>query len=412
MADNFHETDVLVAGAGAAGLCAALAMARQGRRVTLVGRIDARLAGRTVALFEGSLRLLARFGIEEPAGCRIAGIRIIDDTGALLAAPDVSFEAREIGLDRLGINVPNDTLVDALAAAIRKSPDIIFMEGAIAAYDFDTGLARARLTTGEELGAALVIATDGRRSPAREAANIPVTTWTYPQTALTIFLAHDGRHRNFSTEFLTRSGPFTLVPLDGTLREPHRSSLVWLVSPEDARELLALAREKIAHKIEQQSHRLLGRMRMDGDIGSFPMTGLTARRLTGPRLALAGEAAHVFPPIAAQGLNLSIRDVATLAECLERVNLRGAHRLEAALARYEHLRRGDVGLRTLGVHMMDRLLLADLLPIEFMRNAGLAALRAIGPLRRAMMREGILAGVSDAEDWSAPGLTLSGRATR
>jgi 2-octaprenyl-6-methoxyphenol hydroxylase len=405
MADNFHETDVLVAGAGAAGLCAALAMARQGRRVTLVGRIDARLAGRTVALFEGSLRLLARFGIEEPAGCRIAGIRIIDDTGALLAAPDVTFEAREIGLDRLGINVPNDTLVDALAAAVRKSPDIIFIEGAIAAYDFDSGLARARLTTGEELGAALVIATDGRGSPAREAANIPVTTWAYPQTALTIFLAHDGAHRNFSTEFLTRSGPFTLVPLEGTVTEPHRSSLVWLVSPEDAQELAGLPTERLARRVEQQSHRLLGRMRIDGNIGSFPMTGLTARRLTVPGLALAGEAAHVFPPIAAQGLNLSIRDVATLAECLERVNLRAAHRLEAALARYEHLRRGDVGLRTLGVHMMDRLLLAHLLPVDFMRNAGLAALRAIGPLRRAIMREGILAGVSDAEDRSAPGLT-------
>jgi 2-octaprenyl-6-methoxyphenol hydroxylase len=146
-------------------------------------------------------------------------------------------------------------------------------------------------------------------------------------------------------------------------------------------------------------------MRIDGKIGSFPMTGLTARRLTAPRLALAGEAAHVFPPIAAQGLNLSIRDVATLTECLERVNLRAAHRLEAALGRYERLRRGDVGLRTLGVHMMDRLLLADLLPVDFMRNAGLAALRAIGPLRRAIMREGILAGVSDAEDRSAPGLT-------
>src|SRR5438270_13479618 len=353
MSQGSLETDVLVAGAGAAGLCAALAMARQGRRVTLVGRIEARLAGRSVALFEGSLRLLARFGIEEPAGCRIAGIRIIDDTGALLAAPEVSFEARQIGLDRLGINVPNDTLVNALAAAVRETPDITFLEGEIAAYDFDVGLARARLTTGEELGAALVIATDGRRSPAREAANIPVTTWTYPQTALTIFLAHDGAHRNFSTEFLTRSGPFTLVPLDGTLREPHRSSLVWLVSPEDARELLALAREKIAHKIEQQSHRLLGRIRMDGDIGSFPMTGLTARRLTAPRLALAGEAAHVFPPIAAQGLNLSMRDVATLADCLADVNLRASHRLDAALARYQHLRPGDIGLRTIGVHMID-----------------------------------------------------------
>jgi 2-octaprenyl-6-methoxyphenol hydroxylase len=394
-------TDILVAGAGAAGLCAALAMARQGRRVTLVGRADARLAGRTVALFEGSLRLLARFGVAPPQGSPIAGIHIVDDTGALLAAPDVIFEARDIGLERLGINVANDVLVEVLVDAVRREPAITFIEGAIAAYDFETDAVRAQLATGETLVSLLAIATDGRRSAAREAANIPVSTWTYPQTALTVFLAHDGAHRNFSTEFLTRSGPFTLVPLAETENEPHRSSLVWLVSPEDARELLALAHEKLARKIEQHSHRILGRMRIDGEVGSFPMTGLTARRLIAARLALAGEAAHVFPPIAAQGLNLSIRDVATLADCLEGVNLRVSHRLDAALARYQHLRRGDVGLRTLGVHMMDRLLLADVLPVDFMRNAGLAALRAIGPLRRALMREGILAGISDAEDQAA-----------
>ena len=388
------ESDVLVAGAGAAGFCAALAMAQQGRRVTLVGRTDARLPGRTVALFEGSLRLLARFGVA-PMGCPIAGIRIIDDTGALLAAPDVTFEARDIGLERLGINVANDALVDALLDAVRREPAITFIEGAIAAYDFAPDRVHARLAIGEMISAPLIIATDGRRSAAREAANIPVETWAYPQTALTMFLAHDGAHRNFSTEFLTRSGPFTLVPLDGSGNEPHRSSLVWLVSPEDARDLLAMPRERLARKVEQHAHRILGRMRIDGEIGSFPMTGLTARRLTAPRLALAGEAAHVFPPIAAQGLNLSVRDIATLADCLDGVNLRVPQRLGAALARYQHLRRGDIGLRTLGVHMMDRLLLADLLPVDFMRNVGLAALRAIGPLRRALMREGILAGASE-----------------
>jgi 2-octaprenyl-6-methoxyphenol hydroxylase len=220
----------------------------------------------------------------------------------------------------------------------------------------------------------------------RHSAGIEVRRWSYPQSAVTAILAHDRDHRDSSTEFHTRHGPFTLVPLPG-----RRSSLVWVTSTEEAQRLAALDDDALARRIERQAQSLLGAMRLDGPRGLVPMSGLSVSRFWAPRLALVGEAAHVFPPIGAQGLNLGFRDVASLRDAV--VDAGGERRAagdEETLRRYQRGRDLDVRLRTAAVDSLNRTLLTGLLPADFLRGAGLLALSNIGPLRRAVMREGVL----------------------
>jgi 2-octaprenyl-6-methoxyphenol hydroxylase len=385
------QTDILVAGAGAAGLSAALALAGPERRVTVVGLPDVGGAARTVALFDGSIRFLDSLGVwalvaQESAALRV--MRIVDDTGSLFRAPPTEFHSSEIGLEAFGWNIENRILVEAMAQAARNHPHIRLIADTVAEYEFQAGAAIARTQSGEEIEAKLVVAADGRRSPARRAARIAAREWEYPQVAITAIFAHRRPHGEVSTEFHTRQGPCTFVPLPGTREHAMRSSLVWLMSPREAERRQAMAAEEFAREAEGASHHLLGRLTLLSARGVIPMSGLTAGTLTAPRLALVGEAAHVFPPIGAQGLNLGLRDCAHLAEALETET--GDPGASEPLARYEGLRRGDVASRTMAVDTLNRALLTNFLPMDFLRGAGLSALGAIGPLRRLAMREGVL----------------------
>jgi 2-octaprenyl-6-methoxyphenol hydroxylase len=245
--------------------------------------------------------------------------------------------------------------------------------------------------SGNKVRAKLLVAADGRGSTARRKARIAARTWAYPQTALTVLLAHEKPHRNRSVEFHTRTGPCTFVPLRGRDDAPNRSSLVWLMSPAQAQRRRDLAAAALAGELEDQTARIFGTLQLDGSCGYFPMSGMRVTRLTGPRLALLGEAAHVFPPLAAQGLNLSLRDTAVLVDCLEMARRHGRDIGEAGvLKRYAATRRADIDLRTHGIDVLNRSLLSDFLPVDLFRGMGLFAFAAIGPLRRAIMREGVL----------------------
>ena len=388
-----NKLDILVAGAGSTGLAAALAFARAGLRTALVGRVPPPLPGRTVALFEASIRFLDALGAlarVRERGCPIEAIRMIDDTDQFLPVPELTLRAREIGLPALGINIPNDELVAILLDLLRSRPEVEIIDAEIRDYEFGPDRAVAILADGRQLEADFIVAADGRGSRARAVAGIDVKEWSYPQVALTMLLRHEFPHENVSTEYHTRSGPFTLVPLPGREDAPHRSSLVWLMNVADARRRLAKPREELEFEIEDYAKSELGAMRVESDVGQFRMGGMQVSRHATGRVALVGETCHVFPPIGAQGLNLSLRDVADLEDCLASVDLSNGRELSRALSRYDRHRRADIGFRTHGVDVLNRSLIIPYLPVDLMRGASFLAVATLGPLRRAVIREGVL----------------------
>ena len=202
---------------------------------------------------------------------------------------------------------------------------------------------------------------------------------------MTLNLAHRRPHYDTSTEFHTESGPFTLVPLPG-----DRSSLVWVLDPERASEFFGMDDVELNAEIESRAHSLLGRMSIEGGRAVFPLAVETAATFGRARIALVGEAAHVVPPIGAQGLNLGFRDAATLAEIVAEARRQGLDPgAPEVLARYEAARRPDVTSRTLAIDLLNRSLLSDFLPLQAARGLSLFLASRVGPLRRALMREGV-----------------------
>jgi 2-octaprenyl-6-methoxyphenol hydroxylase len=312
-------------------------------------------------------------------------MRIVDDTGRLLRAPEVKFDAREIGLDAFGYNLENRHLVDALTKRAEQLPALAIRHSRVDDLRADAGSASIVLSGGERITAPLIIGADGRKSLSRKAAGIAVHTRSYPQSALTVTFAHSRPHHDTSTEFHTPSGPFTMVPMPGA-----RSSLVWVMTPADAAAASRLGDDELALEIERRAHSILGKVRLEPGRGVFPLGAMQAERMAARRVALVGEAAHVIPPIGAQGLNLGLRDAAAIGELAVDAIRSGADPgTDLVLDAYDRARRADVGSRTLAVDWLNRSLLTDFLPAQASRGIGLYLLDRIAPLRRAVMREGV-----------------------
>ena len=377
--------EVAVIGGGPAGLVTAIALAAAGVDTIAVAPF-AEPDHRTTALLAGTVAALETLGAWQaclPYAAPLKKLRIVDDTQRLFRAPEVFFDAAEIGLDAFGHNIENRYLLAALearAAALRL-PRVAAPALAIKpdAAGVTVGYA------GGEIRVRLVVGADGQRSLARAAAGIATRRRSYPQTALTLNLAQARPHDDTSTEFHTESGPFTLVPLPG-----RRSSLVCVLVPARAAELAAMDDAALAGEIERRAHSLFGAMSVEPGRGLFSLVIETADACARQRIALVGEAAHVVPPIGAQGLNLGLRDGATLAEIV--ADARRENRDVGAsdvLARYDTQRRADVTSRTVAVDLLNRSVLTDFLPAHGARGLSLYLVDRIGPLRRALMREGV-----------------------
>lgn len=384
--DGMHE--VVVVGAGPAGLATAIGLAARGVDTALVTGPDRSPDHRTTALLEGSVRILEDFGVWQDLAARAAPLRdmrIADATRRLVRAPEVTFRASEIGLDAFGYNIENDALRNSLLAAAMAQPGLHIARTALERIDFADDALALTLADGGTLRARLVAGADGRQSTVRAAAGIGTRTRAYPQVAFTATVRHSRPHEDTSTEFHTESGPFTLVPLPG-----ERSSIVCVVTERDAIRLLGLDDAALARELEARAFSVLGRFEMDGGRGAFPLQAETAEQLTGPRIALLSEAAHIMPPIGAQGLNLGLRDAAALVEVVASALAAGRDPgTPEVLERYAADRRRDIFGRMRAVDLLNRSLLSDLVPVQGARGLGLYLLGKVGPLRRTLMRLGV-----------------------
>jgi 2-octaprenyl-6-methoxyphenol hydroxylase len=393
MTQGHPVRDVAVVGAGPAGLAAALALAHVGADVALIGpappKTSARsLETRSAALLTSSVDLLKALNLWaalSPHAAPLAAIRIIDASRSLFRAPDIEFKASELGLPAFGYNIANTVLAEALyARAQAVLPAVI--AASVSGIALDGSKAVLTLSSGVKLAARLVAGADGRRSICRSSAGIEVTERCYDQAAIAASFRHTLPHGNVSTELHQEEGSVTTVPLP----DPNASSLIWVGPLPEITGLMRRDEEGFADALSERLSGLLGAVSDVGARAEFPVAGLTANRLAAKRTVLLGEAAHILPPIGAQGLNLGFRDAAALADCvadaLREVRDPGG---EDVLDAYARARRLDVMTRTLGVDLLSRSLLTSLPPLQAARGIVLHGLKALPPLRRAVMRLGL-----------------------
>ena len=312
-------------------------------------------------------------------------MRIVDDTGRLWRAPEVKFEAGEIGLEAFGYNIENRHLVEALDRRARSFPNLRMVDDEVLRVAPERARRHCRSQERREFAGAAggrrrraALALPRRRRHRYRGARVSANrAHAVPDT-----FAPASRHFH---RIPYASGPFTLVPLPG-----QRSSLVWVRDPADADDLAALDDAELSDAIERASHSILGKIAVEPGRGRFPLTRANARRFAANRIVLVGEAAHVIPPIGAQGLNLGLRDASCIGE-LAAAARRGGRDIGGidVLAAYDKMRRADIGSRTFAVDLLNRTLLSDFLPVQGARGLGLYLLDRIGPLRRALMREGV-----------------------
>ncbi len=382
--------EIAIVGGGLAGQVAALALARAGRKVCLVAASPKHDDGRTTALMDQSVRYLERLGAWDriaPSSAALSVMQILDGTNRLLRAPPAQFRASDIGLHAFGYNIPNKALAEVLDNALATEPNLTRVETNVESVALQADKVTISIAGGDVIEADFIIGADGRKSITRQAAGIDVRKWSYQQSALVLNFAHTLAHGNVSTEFHTESGPFTQVPLPGS-----RSSLVWVVRPEEASRLTSLPTEELSKIVEARMQSILGKVTVEGQAQAWPLSSMMAERFGAGRVALIGEAAHAFPPIGAQGLNRSLRDSMTLAELLSAERDRPI--LADAGDRYNRRRKPDVMSRTFSVDLLNRSLLTDLIPVQMVRAAGMHVLNAVSPLRNALMQEGVEPGRS------------------
>jgi len=385
------QCEILIAGGGVAGLSAACTFAAAGFETLCVDPSPPANSKdlRSTAFLLPSVELLTESGLWEllkPHAAPLSIMRILDAGGeAGVIREQADFLASDLGLPAFGYNLPNSLLREKMLAFLAKLPNFqLLAPESVGKLTPRSSGALVQLAGGDQVSAKLVIAADGRNSPLREQLGIGIKTWRYGQKALVFNTSHTTPHQNISTEIHRSGGPFTLVPLE----DPHKSAVVWMERGPRAAALFAMENAAFNAALTERACSTLGAIEITGKRALWPIIAQRAERLNGPRTALFAEAAHVIPPIGAQGLNMSLTDLKHLKALV--IEARDADiGAPELLQKYHRARWPDMAARIKGVDLLNRASMAGSPMLKDLRRTGLKTLHSIKPLRDELMKRGL-----------------------
>ena len=396
------ETDILIAGGGIAGMSAAARFAADGHQIVIVDPAPADIGEgsdlRTTAFLEPGIATLTKAGVWDaikPTGAELRVMRIVDAGGETRTPRETAdFDGAETKQGFFGWNVSNKAARVAMMAKLGQLENVDFrFSTTVTGFKNTARFADVTISDDksddETIRAKVVIAADGRNSSLRDMAGIKHKRWAYDQSAMVFVVTHDKPHDNISTEIHRTGGPLTLVPMPDLNGKPC-SSVVWMTPAKRADDLNAMSDEALSAEITHDTMNLFGPLTVASPRAVWPMIAQVPNRLIAARLALIAEAAHVVPPIGAQGLNMSLHDIETLADLMAKARLHGQDIGATPLLKsYERRQLPKTLARVGGIDLLNRASMLEPKPLRDLRYAGLSAINRIGPLRKFAIKVGI-----------------------
>ncbi len=398
-----RNADVMIAGGGMVGLTLALALDQAGLKVAVVDAqtpqttLAPHFDGRAFAIAFATFRMFKALGLGpdlEPVAQPIERIMVTDGRplsgGVKRGGPSLlhlQFDSAEIAggdcAEALGVMLENRYIRLALDKAVQARPGIeLIAPVSVAGFAADSGAVTATLGDGRQLRAGLLVGADGRKSNIRADAGIRTIGWPYPVTAIVCTVSHDVPHGGVAHEFFLPAGPFAILPLTG-----NRANIVWMEKHSVAQALLAMPEAAFLAELKRRFGDFLGEVRLEGPRFGYPLSLQMAEKMIGPRLALAGDSAHGVHPIAGQGLNMGLKDVAALADVLADGAALGLDPGDPEpLKRYQTWRRADNFAMAFATDFFDRFFSNDEPRLRLVRGLGLGLVNQIGPARRFFMK--------------------------
>ena len=385
---NIIKSDLLISGAGVVGMTLAYALAEQGLKVSIVDSLDVERSltdefdGRSYAISYAPYVMLKTIGLWNKIAAEaqpINEIHVTDGNSPVF----LHFDQEELGDGPLGQMVEVRHIRAGLFDAIKDHKNItLLMPDKVDKAETYPGYVSVEFESGKQLEAALLVSAEGRGSTLRQQNDINIRVWNYNQTGIVTTVEHELDHQGIAHEKFFPSGPFAILPLQN-----KRSSIVWCEPPKRAKTIMGLPERSFNAELSKKFGSFLGDVKSLGQRWAYPLTMQLADDYTAERFCLIGDAAHGIHPIAGQGFNLGLRDIAALSEVLvDAYRLGGDIGSELVLERYVHWRRTDNNILALGMDGLTRLFSNDNPVISFARRAGIAAVEEMPPVKRFFMQ--------------------------